>query len=521
MKIHQSWDRSDKIAVVVLGMIAFLTRLIYLPIARLSLHSDDFLVGVFSLGILRGNFSLYYGDHTGTLSSYLITPLIALFGSSMPVLLLLPVLLSTALTITMYGIGRDLFGKIAGISAGAWMAIPSSTAFMWTMKLQPGFLEALLCSALSLWCMIRLCTYTETLSTKDKIWLMALTSIGASLAIWSGYVIITVILCTLLVPILYRTKLLSLPIQGYVIGILIPIIFFIAPLFYYVHMHPEANPLTYAFGPKPDGVHPRTALKNFIFILTPMFLGIERPSGRIQVDHITATLTYLATILSIIIPLFLLFIKRKITAAVPLLLIILPLSAFIFTSFGSMIKEVRYILPMYLSIPLLLGITIQFLYELKINTIIPVVSILLLSITNIVSSFGDVSFSQFNQKRDLTIAAEAIEQEHISYVYSSYWLAMGLMTESNGHIIPSTLVGATRVSYDKRNEADTLLAFGNATGFLFRSQGHSDQSFRTYIGSKNIQCETRTYEGFTFYLHCDPFPNMQELITVMPADSSE
>ncbi len=116
-----------------------------------QLNADDYLTGVYALNILQGRPSLYYGSHTGTLASYLLAPILAVAGASVPTLLALPITLTIVLTVTLYGLGRDLFGRWGGIAAAAWMAVPSATAMYWTMTPEPGYLEMLTFAALALW----------------------------------------------------------------------------------------------------------------------------------------------------------------------------------------------------------------------------------------------------------------------------------------------------------------------------------------------------------------------------------
>ncbi len=501
------WNRYDFVVITLIATLAIGIRIVLMPHTVWWINADDYMVGVVALRMLKGDFLLYY-DRAGTLASVLIMPLLAFTGGSLPALLTLPVVLTAILTITLYGIGNDLYGKWGGLTAGIWMMLPSSTAMYWSTKTQPGYWESLTFAALALWGTVRL---TSTTSRATSLWLALGIGLSMVCTLWSGLVSISVLLTCIWIIFLSRQRLRNIPLATWGLLIGIPVLFWLLPLLLYTIYNPYRNPIWWVLhgsNSKPDIV---TTLRGFVTILFPRLVGAIRPVGREPLSEPVAILLVGIVCFAVLVTIYRTFLRGDRFASIPLVLTILITGIFVSSGFRSLLTDVRYVIPFYIAIPLLLAVLVKTIRRLHYGTLWANLVIVSILITNIVSSFADLDISRVYTPRHEFSLAQTLQKHNIRYVYASYWIGMGIMFESNNTVIASSLLGPTKYSYDPSNEARVLAADTANTAFIFRYSGISTPGFNQFLLDHDIECDKITIADYYLYLACTPFPDNEQL----------
>lgn len=501
------WQRSDYLLAGGLAALALLLRVWLIPHQVSILHGDDYLTGSFAANILIRNWpALYFGHHTGTLSAYMLVPVMAIAGVSHSSMLVLPLVLSMILTVALYGLGRDLAGAWGGLVAALWVAIPSATLLAWTLKPQPGYLEAITFAALALWGSVRLLWGEQ--KRRTTITLMAGVSLAATLAFWSGMVIASVLLvCTLLALIRWR-RLPQLPLVGYGLAILIGLSWLI-PTAVYVYTRPGDNPLWWVVERKTQSLPPAEALHGLATQITPLVLGIVRPWPMEPVNLVVAT-TLAATALLGLLLSFVMAISTARAALIPLGLTLAVVLLFSFSSFNTLLTDVRYVLPIYLALPLFAALLVTSIHKYLGRSIaLGVLAAMLLAHT----WSGAVGMRSIEATRERPEArlAQALAAEQIAYVHTSYWIGQTLMVESGGQILASAMLGPNRESYDLRVEQAVLAADPAQVALVLVADSPIAASLSAYLEQHAITCRQQRVDHFLFYNRCTPWPTLTRL----------
>ncbi len=492
-----AWTRTDYALVSGMAGIALLLRILLLPNVVKMLNSDDYLVGIFALNILNGEYPLYYGE-TGTLASYLIAPVMMIQGASLPVLLTLPLTLSMILTVGLYGIGRDLFGRWGAIAAASWIMVPPAFTMLWTCKLQPGYIEAVTIATLALWATIRLCFGNH--SNRTNSMLMGGIGIAISLALWSNLVVISLLgTCGIIVLMAWK-KLVSLPRMGYALlistgGLLFSI--FVLP----AHIRSDHGGVKVGISVQ--------KLQLFIDKTIPELLGITR-YGRADIASPLAFLILGLVALALLITIYHALFKRNLSAIMVLILISSATGAALLSNYH---KSTRYFFPLAaVAMPLLMASMASNLQNLRYRNLWVPLFVGSFLVSNSISSLGGINVTERYTPRPEAAIADVLLEHDVRYVYTSYWLGMGIMFESGNTIISSSRVGPARESYDLRNEERVLAANGKETAFVFRKNGSSTPVFEEYLHAHHIDCEEIPVSSYVIYNTCTPFPDVPELI---------
>jgi hypothetical protein len=499
----RAWTRTDYALAAGLAGTTLLLRLLKLPHAVRHMNADDYLVGVFAFNILKGNFRIYYGE-TGTLSSYLIAPLLAITGASTLALFILPITCTIVLVIALYGLGNDLGGRWGGVVAASCMVLPSAMTMFWSLKLQPGYIDAITCATLALWGTVHL-LYRDTMSKTTQTWLMTGIAVAATLALWTNLVVISILFtCTVAALIAWR-RVLALPRMGYLLALatgLGLLIVLVLP----AHLHTDHKSVEIALSSRKLPVLGEK--------IVPALLGLSRPAGIDDVGQplrlALATLVTVALLVTIYQTLF-----RHSQAA--LLVLIFALAAFGVPILSNFYTTVRYFFPFSMvALPLLLAIlvgTIQQSRYRKAGAPLLLATIVLLHGG---SSFGGAPLRLEYAPRPEAVLAQSLQAQGIRYIHTSYWVGMGVMFESGGAITASSAVGPSRESYDRSNESRVLAAGGTDTAFVFRHDSGSAKAFEEYTISHNMHCQHTTAHAYSIYYACTPFPDIEKLGAYLP-----
>ncbi len=344
------WARADYLLAGGVAAGAVALRAALLPYQIPLLNGDDYLTGSFAANIVqRGWHALYFGSHTGALAAYLAAPALALGGVTVQSLMLLPLALTAALTVALYGLGRDLAGRWGGLAAALWIALPAATPLIWTMKPQPGYLEAITFAALALWGSVRLLWGAQR--GRRAVALMAGVALSATLAIWAGMVVASVMLvCAGMAAARWR-RAAALPLAGHALGLAIALLLLV-PTAVYIVERPGDNPLWWVVGRDQEGMPPGQAFVGLVTRLQPLTLGATRPFPLPPMPALGSALLLGLAGMSLLFALYAAL--RRARAPLIALGIVLGVTLlFCFSSFNTLLTDARYVLPLYLALPLL------------------------------------------------------------------------------------------------------------------------------------------------------------------------
>ncbi|NOK61605.1 MAG: hypothetical protein GFH27_549313n13 [Chloroflexi bacterium AL-W] len=503
------WNRSALLTGCAIAGIVMATRVLMAPSASHYWAGDDYLVGVFAFNVLRFDLPLYYGHHTGTLASYLTAPFLALFGPTPMVLAIVPVVLASLLALVLFGLGRDLFGVWGGIAASLWLIFPPAILVLWTLRLQPGYLEAITCAMLALWGTVRLLWGQHTRRT--QVWLMAGIGVAATLALWTSFIVASFALTCVLASILAWRRLPALPWPGYTLLIALPILGWLLPLVIYVVRFPNYNPIWWMLDvPRPDA-DPSVGLSNVVRYQIPLLLT-NRFAGFTLIDLLILGVAALAFGYFLL----LIWVRRHRAALLVVTLTGAILAAYVFSSFSYLQKDIRYILPLMAALPLALGGLLASVRRIRHGRWIGIGLVVAVLCANVSTWPRLFSFQTAFADHAESQVADYLVQSGLRYIHTSYWIAMPVMFESGGQVVASAMVGPARESYDPRNEVRVLAAGGVDTAFVFRRDGVATQPFERYLDEHEIGCQRVAIEHFMVYSRCAPLIDVADLGRVLP-----
>jgi hypothetical protein len=503
------WDRYDVMIVLLIAISAFAIRVALIPHTTWWINADDYMVGVVSLRMLEGDFVLYY-DRTGTLASVLAVPILAIGGATLPTLLLVPALLTALIAVALYGIGRDLVSRWGAIAAAAWMVVPPATPMYWSTKIQPGYWESLACATLALWGTIRLMGRWS--GNTPQVWLAAGIGLSTAGALWAGLVSISLLFTCGGVALIARQRLRELPLAAWSLLVGMPVLLWLVPLLIYAVQHPDRNPLWWILYGSSSEVNALAALWGFVTVQFPLVMGVVRPEGRAPVEEYIGYLLIGMVCLAVLTAGWRMLVQADRRASVPLMLAVVTLGIFLFSKFGTLLTDVRYVLPLYIAIPLLFAILLDSVCRLRYARLGASILMVSLLFPNLISSFADLNVTKPYEARHEAVLAQVLDQHNIRYVYASYWVGMGIMFESNNTITASSLLGPTKYSYNPGNEQRVLEAAGANTAFAFLTHGVSTLDFENHLQMHDIHCTEVEVGTYRLYLDCTPFPERTQIL---------
>jgi hypothetical protein len=306
-------------------------------------------------------------------------------------------------------------------------------------------------------------------------------------------------------------RLSCLPLPGYGLLIAIPMLLWLLPLIWYVWRFPGDNPIWWVVGFSRPPTQPAAAFHGFLTYQLPLLLV-----GRFS---FTTVLEYSILGISLIAVLYTIFSAicyRSVAAVLLLALVVSTIGLFVFSSFGYLFTEVRYVLPLMIALPLLMASAIAGLRRVRYGSICATIALLGILLANSITIYRKIPLDFTFPPRDEAILAASLQQHGIRFIHSSYWIAMPIIFESGGQMIASTLVGPNRTSYDRRNEQRVLAAQGDATAFVFKQGGSAQPLFDDYIDKHHIACDRFMVRHFVVYDRCTPFPDVFDVSKHLP-----
>lgn len=505
------WARADYLLAGGLALAAVALRIVLVPNILPILNGDDYLTGSFAANILRrGWHALFFGHHTGTLAVYLALPSFLLGGVSGVALLALPIALTATLVLALYGLGADLAGRWGGLAAALWFALPAATTLWWSMKPQPGYLEALAFATLALWGSVRLLWGVP--ERRRDTGLMLGTALAAVLALWAGLVIASVLLVCAGLALLRWRRLPGLPLAGYG-GAAALALLLLLPTAFYVVTRPGDNPLWWVVGRDVSGLPPGEALRGLATQTLPLALGVARPWPLPPVEPALGSLIFgLACAGALFALLAALSTSRA--ALIPVALAAAVGLLFCFSSFNRLLSDVRYILPIYLALPLCAALLVAAARR-QLGSVAGAALLAAIVAANAGSGLGLFAVPPMAERGEARLA-RVLAADGITHVYSSYWIAQPLMVESGGAILASAMLGPSRESYDQRVEQAVLAAPPERVALLLRAGSAIEQPLAAALAAQGVRCRAQSIEGYLVLSRCAPFPDLVELTRDLP-----
>lgn len=111
-----------------------------------TLDSDQSVVGLMALHLLRGEWSVYYWGqaYMGSLEAILVAPFLWLFGMSSFTLHLASLCAALAFLVTIYLVGEAIYSRAVGLVAAALLAVGPAFFVVWSVRTSGGYIETLL-----------------------------------------------------------------------------------------------------------------------------------------------------------------------------------------------------------------------------------------------------------------------------------------------------------------------------------------------------------------------------------------
>ena len=169
--------------------LSVLTRL--LAIVTPYTWSDEGIVAIMSLGVMKGEFPVFfYGQRfMGSLEAYLQAIIFYLFGPSSLTLEFLPALLSILFLFLVYYLAQKLWGYKVAFLSGILIAIPSSDLMRWSYEARSHYPLTLIFGTFLFIGTIKIACQNPTKG--NRFLLYGLLGLIAGLGLWTNYLIIT------------------------------------------------------------------------------------------------------------------------------------------------------------------------------------------------------------------------------------------------------------------------------------------------------------------------------------------
>ncbi|MCB2185212.1 MAG: discoidin domain-containing protein [Deltaproteobacteria bacterium] len=173
----------EKWLVVLCLLLAAGSRALYFSAP--AMDSDQAMVGLMAQHMLRGDFTAFWWTtfYGGTFESFLTAPIFWLLGISRQTLILAPVLLSLAFLLGLYCTAREIGGRRLALVA-LFLAALGPFHLTWSSVLARGiYMTMLACGSWLLW--LTLALLRDRFSPSRRTWAMVAWGLLAGLAFWT------------------------------------------------------------------------------------------------------------------------------------------------------------------------------------------------------------------------------------------------------------------------------------------------------------------------------------------------
>jgi hypothetical protein len=329
---------------------ALLVRLALLRFPNLSF--DEATTGVMGLAVLRGQFPVYFFNQPfmGALGdAYLAAPLYVLLGVSARTLELVPVLLSVLWLALTARLALEAFGPRAALFSLLVLVLPPNYLLYWSHEARPHYVLLLPLGTLAL----LLASRAVRLSPRQAALVFAVLGGVLGLAFWTNFLAIVYIPAVVALVgwspaprVHLRSSIAAVP--GFCLGSL--------PHWLYGLAHGTAVP---DVGARPDAVAMLAHARGFAETAWPRLVGVPEP---LRTTALGLALSIgLAALYGVALIQALRGARRDQTPAraasrALVVLVVVTVGLAVGTQYGKLlIHEARYLVPLYVALPVLLG----------------------------------------------------------------------------------------------------------------------------------------------------------------------
>lgn len=138
------WAARGTLAMILL--LAVVLRMSMLARDVPTLDSDQAVVGLMAMHLLRGEWAVFYWGqaYMGILEAMLVAPFLWVVGASSFVLHLAPLCAALAFLVTIYAMGAAIYSRAVGLVAAALLAAGPAFFVVWSVRASGGYIETLL-----------------------------------------------------------------------------------------------------------------------------------------------------------------------------------------------------------------------------------------------------------------------------------------------------------------------------------------------------------------------------------------
>ena len=444
---------------LVLAIFAFgiILRLLHwvLPV----MDSDMAITGLMARHILKGEFPIFFWGqiYCGAIEAYLVAPVFAIFGASRYALNSIPVFLSILFVFIMYIMARRAFGEKVGVLTLLFTALPARYLIVNTVLARANYIENLILGAISFYLTYRI-VYEEEGINSGKLFFMLGLVFG--LAWWTNFQSIYYIFTSIFF-IFLRRKLIFFTARflKLILGVLIG-----GSPFWYFCIHSNFSPFK-SLGPEKFS-NIGLSLKHLFVVGLPILSGVIKSRTWIVYLPVLSYLLLLIYIFSFFYVLKDRFkglvslgrLSLKNTNGMEMFIVFFLLFSLIYMTSGyGIVNTRRYMLILYLSLPVYLAYFLARLSEKRKRISLVILAVILASNfhQNVVSiDLLDKGKREwfFQDKKNKENLHAFLKEKDIKYVYvSSYWRSYGetfdlkekvIFTEFNPSRYPPYFEGA-------------------------------------------------------------------------------
>ncbi|NLF25023.1 MAG: hypothetical protein GX589_05115 [Deltaproteobacteria bacterium] len=433
---------------VLLVLLALMLRLDFLTASNFRIDADEGIVGLMAMHILEGRPipAFYYGqDYMGSFEALVAVPVFQGLGVSSAALKSVPLFFSLVFVLLVYLLGFEVGGRKVARLSGLFAAVCPAALVVWSSKARGGFIEVVVIGTLAMLLCVR-SLRAQRLSCKSTLMIALLLGFGWWVNNQIIYYMLAIgfgMLCHLWWGpgrrIARLVKHLACGLVGFFLGGL--------PFWVYNLQHEFSSfRLFGASGKREILAH----LTELFTTALPIILGARRDWGTEDVFPFASLLTGL--IYSLLF-LYLLFLRRaqirnlfclRLDRGPALEILILFLfgvgAVFSISSFGSLAKSPRYILPAYSAIFVLTAFTLCRLGEVR--RILSAAVVAMILVINLASCYWGgrgLPGEPFVFEGERVVSDHAplitwLRQHGYSFVRTNYWIGYRLAFETEEEI---------------------------------------------------------------------------------------
>ena len=413
---------------------------LYLISNGVTLDADEAVVGLMAKHIAEGEEIpvFYYGQHyMGSLEAILASFSFQIFGVSNFTLKIIPYTTSLILIIVMFLLGKELYNNVAGRLAALFTAISPTMLIQWSTKARGGFIEVVLIGALAL-----LITLKWIKNPTKKLTLLIGLLLG--LGWWVNNQVIYFIL-----PIGLWMLLRLLPnfltiFQHFLLGF---IAFLLGGLPFWIY-NINHDFVTFEMFGAAGGKGIVKNVNGLFNVALPIVLGAKKDWS------LKSTFLYSDIVgwcgLGFFLLIYIIWRRReicrllmgKLDLKTPLELffvfILSVLLIYSLSSFGSFIKEPRYLLPIYVGLIALLASILAYIMQanrfLGYLLVVCVMAFNLLSYKSALEAKEPEVFEGERVSRDHSDIIKLLHKLNIKFIRTDYWIGYRLAFETDEEI---------------------------------------------------------------------------------------